>query len=119
MKFNTFVIYTGDSKILKLKAIIAGSFSPLDLTNCTEIDVALPLAGGGFSHRLLTASDVSITSPASLGTFQVPVDEELSTLLKIGEFQSFDVTFTIAGEILTVRYYQALTVFERPILELS
>jgi hypothetical protein len=36
----------------------------------------------------------------------------ISALLNLGELQNFDVTFTISGQVFTVRYFQALSVFE-------
>lgn len=112
---NTFIIYTGDAKTMSLKALYSGSLDALDLTDCTEIDVSLPLAGGGFAHRLLSDSQVVKSSPATSGKFTVPIDAELSATLKIGELQGFDVTFTIGTDVKTVRYVAALTVFERSI----
>jgi len=109
---NVFTIFTGDAKTLSLKALYADSLNPLDLTTCTEIDIALPLAGGGFRHLLLTEEEVSVTSPAVLGKFSAPISDEDSLLLKVGELQSFDVTFTIGAEILSVKYANSLSVFE-------
>lgn len=113
---KVFTIFTGNIKTMNLKALYAGTYDPLDLTDCSEIDVALPLAGGGFSHRLLSEDQVEIPTPASLGKFNVPLDAETSALLKVGELQSFDVTFTIGtGEDetkTTVKFINALSVFE-------
>lgn len=114
---NTFTIFTGDSKTMNLKVVAAGNYDPLDLTTCTEIDVALPLAGGGFAHRLLSDSQVTVPSPATSGKFNVSVPSDVSALLKVGTLQGFDVTFTIGSVIKTVRFENALSVFERPIVE--
>lgn len=112
MNQNIFTIFTGNTKTMKLKALHAGSLDPLDLTECTEIDVALPLAGGGFSHLLLSDDEVEISTPATLGKFTAAIDAEKSALLKIGELQNFEVTFTIDGEITTVKFNNALSVFQ-------
>lgn len=107
-----FTIFTGDAKTMSLKAVYAEGFNPLDLTACTEIDIALPNADGTFTHQLLTASKVVIGSPANLGNFSTPIDSATSALLNIGELQNVDVTFTIASKPFTVRFSQALSVFE-------
>ncbi len=110
----TFTIFTGDDRTMNLKALQGGcTGDPLDLTSCTEIDVALPNADGTFSHRLLSTDEVTITSPALLGKFSVDIPSDVSALLNPGEIQNIDVTFTISAKEFTVRFYQALTVFER------
>lgn len=106
-----FTIFTGDDKTMNLKAAYLPSGNPLDLTSCSEIDVALPNADGTFLH-LTIGSGVTITSPAVLGQFQAAISSAQSALLQPGELQDFDVTFTISTKKNTVRYYQALTVFE-------
>lgn len=113
-KLKTFMIFTGDDKTMFLRALNAGCNSdPLDLTSCTEIDIALPNSDGTFSHRKLSLSQVVITSPAILGKFSAAIPGSVSAVLNIGEFQNVDVTFTIASNVFTVRFYQALSVFER------
>lgn len=109
---KTFSIFTGDSKTIFLKAIYAENFSPLDLTDCTEIDIAIPNFDGTFTHLLLSTDDVAVTSPAILGQFTGAITSEESLLFLPGEFQNIDVTFTISGAVMTVRYFQALSVFE-------
>ncbi len=111
---SVFTIFTGDAKTMSLKAA-QGSCSgdPLDLTSCTEIDIALPNEDGTFLHLLLSDDEVVITSPAILGKFTAPIGSVASALLNVGELQSFDVTFTIGAEVFTVRYYQSLSVLER------
>ncbi len=113
MKQNTFVIFTGDDKTINLKAIYEESGDPLDLTSCTEIDIALPNADGTFAHLLLSEDAVVIDTPLNLGKFHALVESAVSLLLNIGELQNIDVTFTIDSKIFTVRFYQALTVFQR------
>lgn len=99
---------------MNLKAVAGscGVGDPLDLTSATEISVALPLFDGSFSLRLLSLNQVTITSPALLGKFSVPIPTMISSQLLVGEFQSFDVTFTIASQVFTVRFEKALSVFE-------
>jgi hypothetical protein len=106
-----FVIFTGDDKTMSLKAAYTVSGNPVDLTSCTAIDVALPNADGTFLHLTLTGG-VAITSPAVLGQFTAAITTVQSALLQPGELQDFDVTFTISTKRNTVRYYQALSVFE-------
>lgn len=110
---NVFTIFTGDNKTMSMK-IVQGSCSgdPVDLTGCTEIDVALPNADGTFSHRLLSDAQVTILSPEVLGKFTVTIPTIVSDLLNIGELQNIDVTFTIEGEPITVRFYDCFSVFE-------
>jgi hypothetical protein len=111
--FRPFSIFLGDEKTLKLKAISLENMDPLDLTNCTEIDIALPLAViGGFEHLKLSTGDVVISSPPVLGTFYALITSVKSALLNVGELQNIDVTFTIGSTVLTVRYANALSVFE-------
>lgn len=111
---NVFTIFTGDDKTIYLKAA-QGSCSgdPLDLTSCTEIDIALPNADGTFAHLLLSDDQVTIVTPSLLGKFSALIEGTVSALLNIGEFQNLDVTFTISGLEFTVRFFQALSVFER------
>lgn len=117
MNFKPFVIFTGDEKTMNLKAVLGNCGSdygdPLDLTSCTEIDIALPNADGTFKHLLLSEDEVEITSPAILGKYSALITTEVSELLNPGELQSFNVTFTIAGVIETVKYVQALSVLEQ------
>lgn len=109
-----FSIFLGDKKTMALKVVndTCCDDGPLDLTSCTEIDVALQNQDGTIAHRLLTTGQVAITSPAVLGKFTVPISAVVSALLNVGQFQNFDVTFTIAGEISTVRFSKGLSVFE-------
>ncbi len=114
MDQKTFTIFTGDSKTMPLKAVLGScTGGPLDLTSCTEIDVALPNADGTFSHRLLSDDQVAITVPALLGKFTCGIPDTVSSLLQPGELQNIDVTFTIASKEFTVRFFAALSVFER------
>lgn len=94
-----------------LKALYADTLDPLDLSSCTEIKVALLNADGSTTLRLLTLGQVAITPSPLLGKFSVIITSGISALLAVGELQSFDVTFTIAGSIFTVQYQNALSVF--------
>ena len=107
-----FTIFKGDAKTLPLKAIYAEGFSPLDLTSCTEIAIALPNQDGTFTTLLLSTSQVAITSPAVLGQFTALISSINSLLLNSGELQNLDVTFTISAEVFTVRYYACFSVYE-------
>lgn len=110
---ESFEIFRGDAKTLFLKAAYRNG-DPLNLSGCTEIDIALPNADGTFTHLLLTEDQVAVTPPSLLGKFSAAISSEISELLELGEFQNFDVTFTFSDElILTVRYSQGLSVFER------
>lgn len=110
---NVFSIFQGDDKVMSLKAIYAENGDPLDLTSCTEIDVALPNADGTFAHRLLSTGQVAITSPALLGKITCPISAAVSALMNLGELQNLDVVFTIASKKTTVRFASALSVFQR------
>lgn len=114
MNPSTFSIFLGDSKTMYMKALNYDCFGgdPLDLTNCSEIDVALPKADGTFSHRLLSTGQVVITQPPVLGNFSAIIPSVVSALLNVGQYQDFTVTFTILAEVFSVRFSQGLSVFE-------
>lgn len=109
-----FTIFLGDKKVMNLKAVYGDTGDPLDLTSCTEIVLALPLASGAFTALKLSLAQITITSPANLGKFAATAAAigAISATLMVGELQSFDVTFTISGNPFTVRYVSALTVNE-------
>lgn len=109
---SPFTIFQGNAKIMNLKALYAVTDDPLDLTSCTEIDIAIPKSDGTYLHLLKSASQVTVTSPAVLGKFTAGIAAEDSVDLNPGEFQNFNVTFTIGSLIFTVPYLAALSVFE-------
>lgn len=114
MQNPVFSIFLGDAKTIFLKAMNTGcNGDPLDLTDCTEIDISLPNANGTSTHLLLSDSEVVISTPKILGKFSAAISSDVSDVLNVGEFQTFDVTFTIGPEIFTVPYVNALSVFER------
>lgn len=111
----TFSIFQGDTKTMYLKAIQAacqGVGDPLDLTSCTEIVVNLPNADGTITQQKLSLAQVTISSPATLGKFNLVISGEISAILNVGEFQNVDVTFTIGGQVFTVAFLQALSVYQ-------
>lgn len=108
---QVFEIFTGQDKTLPMVALYQNG-SPLDLTECTEINVQLPNADGTHTVLLLSLGQVAITSPTNLGRFSAPITAQTSSLLNTGELQNIDVSFTIDGLITAVRFYQALTVVE-------
>lgn len=97
---------------LQLKTVTDGGSNPVDLTSCTEIDVALPNQDGTFAHLLLTLGEVVIVPSALLGNFSATITEEISALLQVGVLLNFNVTFTISGLKTTVQYFQALSVYQ-------
>lgn len=109
-----FSIFTGDDATmnLQLKTSSESGVNPVDLTSCTEIDVALPNQDGTFSHLLFTLGQVVIVPSALLGNFSATITEEVSALLQVGVLLNFNVTFTIGGLKTTVQYFQALSVFQ-------
>lgn len=107
-----FTIFQGDSKTLSMKALYADTLDPLDLTLCTEIVVALPKSDGTFTGLKLSDDEVTLLSPAVLGKFSVPLSDEISATLNLGELQTIYVTFTVDGTIFTVAYTGTLSVFE-------
>jgi hypothetical protein len=109
---KAFSIFLGDNKTMPLKVAYQESGDPVDLTSCTEIVVSLPNQDGTFSTFKLSLSTVTIVGSPLLGKFSITVTSLISALLNIGELQNFDVTFTISGQVFTVRYYAALSVFE-------
>lgn len=111
---NVFSIFTGDDKVMSLKAVNVGcNADPLDLSSCTEIIVTLPNADGTQLQLKLSLGKVAISSPAVLGRFTASISAADSAPLNPGELQTFDATFTIGGRIFTVPFVNALSVFER------
>ncbi len=111
---NTFSIYRGNKKAMTLKVVQSGcSADPLDLTDCDDIDIALPNEDGTYTHLLLSDDEVeAIVDNPVLGKYRAMIDEDVSLLLNIGELQTFRVTFTIGGEILSVAYVNGLSVYQ-------
>lgn len=107
----TYTIFLGDEKPMYLVVRLPNG-TPYDLTSCTELVISLPKADGTFAQLKLSDNDVTIQSPAVLGEFSAIITSDISELLQVGELQSFDVTFTVGSEINTVRYANALSVFE-------
>jgi len=109
-----FTIFLGDKKTMNLKVVDddCNGGGPIDLTYCTEINVSLPNQDGTIKHLTRGGAEVSITAPAVLGKFSVPITSVVSALLNVGELQNVDVTLTISGEKTTVRFERALSVFE-------
>ena len=109
-EFPVFSIFLGDSKTMSLAAFYANYGGPLDLTACSEIVISLPNQDGTFLQLKLSLSAVTITSPTVLGRFTAAISSLNSALLNVGELQSFNVTFTINGQVFTVPYVNALSV---------
>jgi hypothetical protein len=107
-----FSIFTGDAKTMPLRIASSDTGLPIDLTSCTEIVINLPNADGSFTQLKQSLSQVVIVSPALLGQITALITSVNSAKLNIGELQDVDVTFTIGGNPFTVRFYQALSVFE-------
>lgn len=111
--FCPFTIYTGDAETMTLKAVYAQNGDPLDLTDCTEIVIALPNADGTSTLlRKSVGSGVVVVDPAVLGKFSAAISSDVSEVLNVGELQSFNVTFTIGPKVFTVPYVQALSVLQ-------
>jgi hypothetical protein len=106
-----FSIFTGDQKTIPLRIAYTTGL-PVDLTDCTEIVIDLPGANGVDVQLKLSLSQVTIVSPPLLGQFTALITSISSALLNVGEDQDVDVTFTIDGAPMTVRFYGALSVFE-------
>jgi hypothetical protein len=107
-----FTIFLGDAKTMPFMLIVAQTRVPRDLTACSNIVINLPNADGSITQLSLEDSEVAITSPPILGQFTTPISSEVSQLLNVGELQDIFVTFTISGSPFTVRYVQALTVYQ-------
>lgn len=109
-----FSIFLGDTKTMYLRAVnVMLGLLPLDLSDCSEIEVRLPLADGTTEVRKLSDSEVVIASPPVLGQFSCPIPDDVSDLLNVGELQTFPVTFTIGESVFTVSFERALSVFQR------
>lgn len=109
---NVFEIFNNQDKTMSMSVVYQGTNFPLDLTSCTEINVALPNADGTYTNLLLSLSQVTIVSPANLGRISVPISKTVAALLNVAVLQNIDVAFTISGLVTTVRFFQALTVIE-------
>lgn len=109
---NLFSIFTGDAGVMNLRAVYASGLAPLDLTSCTAINVQLPLAAGGFLPLTIGTGEVTISGNPLLGAFTATISSVHSALLNIAELQSFYCTFTISGQLMTVAFTNALSVFE-------
>lgn len=107
-----FEIFTNEDKTMSMRAAYKNTGLPLDLTSCTEIEVQLPNADGSFTNLLLSLTQVSIISPPVLGQISVPIPKAKAALLNVAVLQNVDVVFTISGLNTTVRFMQALSVFE-------
>ena len=94
---EVFEIFQGDAKIFPFKAVYAGSFQPLDLTNCVNIAAMFPLAAGGFTNLLLNAGQVSVVGNPILGLGQAPITSLVSPTLQVGTLQDVFAMFTIAS----------------------
>lgn len=99
---------------MSMKAINVDCFGgdPLDLSDCTEISVALPNADGTTTTLKLSDEEITIKIPAVLGGFLVPISSEVSQFLNVGQYQDLVVTFTISGQLFGVRFTGALSVFQ-------
>jgi hypothetical protein len=107
-----FEIFVGQDKTMPMRVAYQQTGLPLDLTECTQISVALPNNTGTFTNLTLTGDQVTITSPASYGQFSVNITNEISSTLNVGIDQNVDVSFTISGLITIVRFWRALNVLE-------
>lgn len=110
---NTFKIFRGNDKVISLIVFdLDNNGLPMNLTGCTEIDLALPNADGSTSHLLLSTGSVSLIQPPILGGFSAEIKPAVSNLLTVGEYQDINATFTVPGQVFSVRFYGALSVFE-------
>lgn len=110
----TFKIFLGDAKTIYLNLVkdACCGGGPVDLTNCSEIALSLPNQDGSTTVLLKSTGAVVITAPAVLGGFSALISSLASAALNVGTLQPLDVTFTIGGEIFTVRFDGALSVYE-------
>lgn len=111
LTFPVFEVFLGDVKPLPLM-VIQSNFSPFDLTECTEIVVNIPLSAGGFLQLTLTGAEVTITDPATSGQFVANFTSDQSNTFMVGELQNLDVTFTISGHPMTIRFANCFSVFQ-------
>jgi hypothetical protein len=113
---KVFTIFQGDAKVMSMALTNddADGGGPVDLTNCTQINIYLPNADGTFTALQKSTGAVVVTSPPVLGKFTANISAATSALLNVGELQNIDVTFTIGTEIFTVQYERSLSVFQAP-----
>lgn len=109
---GVFEIFTGEDKTMNMGVVYEKGGGPLDLTNCSEISVALSNADSTFTNLLLSMSQVVINGNPLLGSFSAIITHTVSALLNVAVLQSIDVTFTISGKISIVRFFQAFSVLE-------
>lgn len=110
--FPVFTVFQGDVKPLPLKAMYARTFNPLPLTDCTEIVVNLLNSDGTVLAIKLSENNVTISGDPKLGMFVANFTSDESTKFAVGELQNIDVSFTINGNVMTIRYYGCFTVFQ-------
>lgn len=93
-----FEIFKGNAKILPLRALFEGTFLPLNLTNCKQITVQLPLAAGGATALSLTSGVVSIGGGSPLlGQVNVAISAVVSALLAGGVAQDIFAQFLLTS----------------------
>jgi hypothetical protein len=107
-----FSIFLGDAKTMPMKLVYQQNGNPFDLTDCTEIVVNIQNTDGSYTQLKLSLTEVAITSPPTNGRLTDTITSEESALLNVGENQNVDVTFTISSNPMTVRFWNALSVFE-------
>ena len=112
-KMPVFNMFLGDDEPLPLMALL-GNLTPLDLTLCTQIIVYMPNADGSFLELSFTNEGVTLTSPTVLGQFVAEWTSMQSELFMVGELQSIDVSFTIAGKQQTIRFPNCISIFQVP-----
>lgn len=109
----SFPIFQGDIATVELK--VAPSLivnDPMDITDATEIVVNLLKSDGTILQLKLSTGGVVAIVEGILGKFSVLISVINSALLNVGEFQTFDVTFTIDSVVTTIPFIGALSVFQ-------
>jgi hypothetical protein len=95
---EVFEIFYGDAKVFPFKAVYQGTFQPLDLSNCVNIELMLPLSsGGGYTQLMLNAGQVSIVGNPILGQGAAPISSVVSPTLQTGTLQDVFAIYTIAS----------------------
>ena len=85
---------------------------PFDLTGTTEIRVLFPKDDGTTIVKTLTSGDVTITS-APAGKIRIFIDDPETSLLNVGEGQSFEVEIHAGPTVNIVQFVGLLNVIDR------
>lgn len=104
-------VIQGEDKVINLR-LRDENGDPFDISTATLIKAIFKKADGTLLTKQTGGSGVSIVNGPA-GKLTVDLDDSDTILLKVGEFQDFEVEITIAGEVTIVQFQKAFTVKKR------